>query len=152
MRMCGLYRKEIFKKLRSAWDKCENEKKKTNSARVLEKQGKIEGFPLGKLIIPNEIKDNLIRKFIKDKFKAYYKVLTDYFKACKDIDEENESNKWKIDCIDIKLTYPRRPNFPLFLHIFSNQSFVALRKSAINSKSFWDNILESEKQKILKSY
>ena len=152
LKKCSLYKKTLFKKLRSAWDISETEKIFKKKGRLPEKHLKPEPFPINKSQIPDEIKDILIRKFIKDKFKAYNKVLNDYFKACKELDKETESNKWKIDCINVKLTYPTRPNFPLFLHIFSTKDFISLKKSALSSKSLWDTWLDSEKQKILKSY
>lgn len=103
-------------------------------------------------MVPGDVKLMIIKKFIRDKYKGYYKVLCEYFKKCKEVDELNEEYRWRVDCVGMKAKYPVRPNFPLFLHVFKIEDFGDMRKSAVGNRSYWEHLLELEKIKVMKSY
>lgn len=144
LKICVLHKAEIYKKLVLAWDEFEKNLKK--------KKPDSKKFQSGRLTIPTDIKVTIIKKFIKDKYKSYFKVFCEYSKKCKEVDEQNEEYRWRVDCVGLKVKYPIRPSFPLFLHIVSKDDFAVMRKSAVGNKSYWEHLLESEKLKVAKSY
>ena len=143
----------MYKKLLKGWEQVETDiymkGKKNNKKQLLDDDSREKA---NRFSVQTDVKVIYIRRFFKEKFKNFLKVLNIYIAECKEIDQTNEENKWDILNHDIILPYPVRPFFPLFLCLFPSSIISDLRKLALKNRTSWDYLLDQEKSKLEKSF
>jgi hypothetical protein len=153
LRSCLAYKRIVYKKLIQGWETVEAELS-SKTRKTLKFSITPEQSPDKKtrFSVPLEVRLVFIRKFLKEKFKNFLKVLNVHLSECREIDKTNEENKWDILNHDIVLPYPTRPVFPLFINIFPSRIFQELRKSALKNRTSWEFLLDQDRLKLEKSY
>jgi hypothetical protein len=143
----------MYKKLLKEWEQVESAIY-MKGKKAVKKQLQDDDFreKASRFSVPTDVKVIYIRRFFKEKFKNFLKVLNTFIVECKEIDQTNEENKWDILNHNIVLPYPVRPFFPLFLCLFSHSTISDLRKLALKNRTSWDYLQEQEKSKLEKSF